>query len=151
MNTIKIFSNIYICTIVNAFIHTIMYFHNCVYESVWTDNMRRRSSSTLVFDILHKYPKDYRVIFVGDASMAPYEVTHAYGSVEHMNEEPGGIWLERLTRHFTASAWLNPEEQDYWSYTHSIEIIQRIMDKRMYPLTVKGIEDMTAQLAKVQS
>ena len=127
------------------------YFHNCVYESVWTDNMRRRTSSTLVFDILHKYPKDYRVIFVGDASMAPYEVTHAYGSVEHMNEEPGGLWLGRLTRHFSASAWLNPEEQDYWSYTHSIEIIQRIMDKRMYPLTVKGIEDMTAQLAKVQS
>ena len=124
------------------------YFHNFVYESLWTDNLRRHNERTSLYDILHTYGKDYKVIFVGDASMAPYEISSPYGSVEHMNQEPGAAWMQRLTDHFDKVAWLNPVNESHWGYTHSIGMTQQLIDKRMYPLTVAGLGDAIAYLAK---
>lgn len=124
------------------------YFHNCVYEYVWKDNERRAASAMPTFDLLHTYAQDYRVIFIGDASMSPYELLSVGGSVEHMNAETGQVWLKRFINHFDKVAWLNPEHQQYWQYTQSIDIIKNIMQGQMFPMTLQGIEDMTRFLAR---
>ncbi|MDT8321035.1 MAG: VWA domain-containing protein [Xanthomonadales bacterium] len=116
------------------------YFHNCVYEGVWKDNKRRHSERLPVLDLLHKYPADYKLIFVGDATMSPYEIHYAGGSVEHWNEEPGAAWLQRLLDTYPKAVWLNPQPLDRWDYTPSIRMINELMDERMFPLTVSGIE-----------
>ena len=117
------------------------YFHNFIYESVWKDNSRRNSERTTVFDILHKYTPDYKVIFVGDATMSPYEIVSPGGSVEHWNEEPGAIWMKRLMDVFPRLIWLNPEQEQHWEYSQSLQITQEIIGKdRMFPLTLKGLE-----------
>ncbi len=124
------------------------YFHNCLYDYVWKDNLRRSSSRMNTWDLMHTYGKDYRVIFVGDASMAPYELMSNGGSVEYTNEESGAIWLKRMRLHFSKTAWLNPEEQSYWGYTQTIAAIRDIFDQHMFPMSLKGIEDMTRYLAR---
>lgn len=124
------------------------YFHNCLYEYVWTDNARRNASAILTTDILHKYASDYRVIFVGDASMSPYELLSVGGSVEYMNQDTGQAWLKRITEHFDKVAWLNPETQSYWRYTQTIGLIKELMNGHMYPMTLHGIEDMTKYMAR---
>lgn len=124
------------------------YFHNFIYEGVWKDNMRRWSERTPVWDIIHKYGPDYRVIFVGDATMSPYEVLSAGGSVEHFNEEPGAVWMQRLTQHFQKLIWLNPEHQHVWSGTQSIVQVRQLVDSHMYPLTLKGIEEAMRYLSR---
>jgi uncharacterized protein with von Willebrand factor type A (vWA) domain len=116
------------------------YFHNCVYESVWKDNRRRHTARTPTLEMLHTYSSDYKLIFVGDATMSPYEITHSGGSVEHMNQEPGAVWLARLLEVYPYAIWLNPQPETMWDYTSSIEIIRRIMSKRMFPLTLNGLE-----------
>lgn len=115
------------------------YFHNCLYEYVWKDNRRRHEERILTTDILHKYNKDYKIIFVGDASMAPYELTHAGGSVEHTNAEAGITWLKRIKDQFPYMVWLNPTLPDYWNYTHSIKLINEFTENRMFPLTINGL------------
>ncbi len=124
------------------------YFHNCLYDHVWKDNLRRSSSRMSTYDLLHKYGRDYRVIFVGDASMAPYELMSNGGSVEYMNDEAGVVWLQRVRRHFSKTAWLNPEDDSYWGYTQTIAAIKQIFEDKMYPMTLKGIEDMTRYLSR---
>lgn len=124
------------------------YFHNFIYESVWKNNFRRWSERTSIYDIIHKYGSDYRVIFVGDASMSPYEIQAVGGSVEHFNEEPGAVWMQRLTHHFQKVVWLNPEPEKHWKMTPSTEMTQQLLDQRMHPLTLKGIEDAMKYLSK---
>ncbi|GBL02830.1 VWA domain-containing protein [Glaciecola sp. KUL10] len=124
------------------------YFHNCVYEGVWKDNMRRGSDIIDTHQIIHKYGSDYKVIFVGDATMGPYEITYPGGSVEHWNEEPGSAWMERLLNHFEYAVWLNPQPEAYWSYHASLQIMKEIMRDRMYPLTVEGLTDGIKTLLK---
>lgn len=124
------------------------YFHNCLYDHVWTDNARRVASAMPTLDLLHKYASDYRVIFVGDAAMSPYELLSRGGSVEYMNDEPGQVWLKRVTAHFDKVAWLNPEQSGFWRYTQTIGLIRELMDGHMYPMTLQGIEDMTKYLAR---
>jgi uncharacterized protein with von Willebrand factor type A (vWA) domain len=124
------------------------YFHNFIYEGVWKDNFRRWSERTSVWDIIHKFGPDYRVIFVGDASMSPYEIMAVGGSVEHFNEEPGAVWMQRLTHHFQKLIWLNPEPQRAWSGTQSIQQARQLVGERMYPLTIKGIEEGMKYLSK---
>lgn len=124
------------------------YFHNCLYDYVWKDNNRRQSSRMETFDLFHTYGKDYRVIVVGDASMAPYELFSEGGSVEYMNAETGVVWLQRLRKHFEKTAWLNPEEQNYWQYTQTIQGIKQVFEDHMYPMTLKGLEDMTKYLSR---
>ncbi|MEI5639497.1 vWA domain-containing protein [Pseudoalteromonas sp. UG3-2] len=115
------------------------YFHNCVYEHVWQDNNRRDSELLDTYQLINRYGSDYRLIFVGDATMGPYEITYPGGSVEHWNEEAGAAWLQRLTNHFEKVAWLNPQPQSHWPYYYSIGLIDELMAKRMYPLTVEGL------------
>ena len=124
------------------------YFHNCVYEYVWTENARRSASAVPTLDVLHKYGSDYRVIFVGDAAMSPYELLSVGGSVEYMSQDTGQAWLKRITNHFDKVAWLNPETPSYWQYTQTIGLIKDIMQGHMYPMTLHGIEDMTKYLAR---
>ena len=124
------------------------YFHNCVYEYVWTENARRNASAVPTLDLLHKYGSDYRVIFVGDAAMSPYELLSVGGSVEYMSQDTGQAWLKRITNHFDKVAWLNPETPSYWQYTQTIGLIKDIMQGHMYPMTLHGIEDMTKYLAR---
>ena len=124
------------------------YFHNCVYEYVWTENARRSASAVPTLDVLHKYGSDYRVIFVGDAAMSPYELLSVGGSVEYMSQDTGQAWLKRITNHFDKVAWLNPEAPSYWQYTQTIGLIKDIMQGHMYPMTLHGIEDMTKYLAR---
>lgn len=116
------------------------YFHNFIYESVWKDNHRRWSERIQTLDVLHKYSSDYKVIFVGDAAMSPYEITHVGGSVEHWNPEAGVNWMKRLTDVYGKVIWLNPEHAKYWGSTPSIGIIQRLLEGRMYPLTLEGLD-----------
>jgi uncharacterized protein with von Willebrand factor type A (vWA) domain len=116
------------------------YFHNFVYESVWTDNRRRHGERTPMLEILRTYPRDYRVIFVGDASMSPYEIMQPGGSIEHWNDESGAVWMQRLTERFHRHAWLNPEPEDRWSYTASIGIVRQLLVDRMFPMTLEGLD-----------
>jgi uncharacterized protein with von Willebrand factor type A (vWA) domain len=115
------------------------YFHNCVYDHVWRDNARRRFDRVATWDILHKYGPDWKVIFVGDAAMSPYELHEAGGSVEYMNEEPGVVWLKRIADHFRRVIWWNPEPQRGWEYTRSTQIVLHAIGPRMFPLTLDGI------------
>lgn len=124
------------------------YFHNFLYESVWTRNVRRHAETTPTFDILHKYSKDYKIIFVGDATMAPYEITHAGGSIEHYNEEAGAAWMQRVTRKFEQLVWINPTPKQYWEHSYSIGLVRELIDDRMFPLSVKGLEEAMARLTK---
>ncbi|HEU4969251.1 VWA domain-containing protein [Sphingomonas sp.] len=124
------------------------YFHNCLYEGVWKDNRRRFSERTPTWDVLHKYGHDYKVIFVGDASMSPYEVTHPGGSVEHFNEEAGAVWMHRVTNTYPAAAWLNPVPEKHWGYSQSIAILRELMNGRMFPLTLEGLDDAMRELSR---
>ncbi|MUO79665.1 VWA domain-containing protein [Agrobacterium vitis] len=124
------------------------YFHNCLYERVWKDNRRRRTDLIPTEEIIRTYGPDYRVIFVGDAAMSPYEITMIGGSVEHWNGEPGALWLSRITAHFRKCLWLNPMQQEHWDYTHSIGLISRLMGGRMHPLTLGGLEDAARELSR---
>ncbi|MBX6421863.1 MAG: VWA domain-containing protein [Nevskia sp.] len=117
------------------------YFHNFVYESVWKDNARRHSERIPLYDVLHKYTPDYRVIFVGDATMSPYEILHPGGSVEHWNEEAGAVWFKRLLDAYPRAIWLNPEPEERWEYTPSIQAtLQLLGADRMFPLTLQGLD-----------
>ncbi|MEE4277255.1 MAG: VWA domain-containing protein [Halieaceae bacterium] len=124
------------------------YFHNFFYESVWQNNVRRHAERTSMMDILHKYAHDYKVIIVGDASMSPYEILQPGGSVEHWNEEPGEVWLKRVLGTYEKAVWINPIPEDEWEYTQSIAITHKMMDGRMYPLTLKGLEEAMAYLSR---
>ena len=116
------------------------YFHNCVYDFMWKNNRRRYSEKFSTWDLIRKYNKDYKLIFVGDATMSPYEILQPGGSVEYNNEEPGAEWLQRLTNAFPKFAWINPEPQGVWGYRQSISVIQQLMNQRMFPLTLPGLE-----------
>jgi uncharacterized protein with von Willebrand factor type A (vWA) domain len=124
------------------------YFHNCLYESVWQKNIRRTNEQTMTWDLLNKYGSDYKVIFIGDAMMAPYEVTHAGGSVEHWNEEAGALWLQRLKDKFDKVVWINPAPETHWGNGGSLGIIKQIFEDEMYPLTLEGLEKAMKQLSK---
>ncbi|PKR81684.1 VWA domain-containing protein [Brumimicrobium salinarum] len=122
------------------------YFHNCLYENVWKNNERRWEEKTPTETIFNTFNEDYRVIFVGDASMSPYEIVSRMGSVEHYNDEAGQVWLQRMIEHFPYFAWLNPVDKNEWKYTQSIGMIQKIMKNRMFPLTIGGIEEAVEAL-----
>ena len=124
------------------------YFHNCVYDFMWKNNRRRFAEKFPTWDIIRKYNKDYKLIFVGDATMSPYEILQPGGSVEYNNEEAGAEWLQRLTHAFPRFVWINPEPQGVWQYRQSIAIVQQLMGQRMYPLTLKGIEEAMRLLTK---
>ncbi|MFK4871250.1 vWA domain-containing protein [Novosphingobium sp. ZW T3_23] len=124
------------------------YFHNCLYEGVWKDNRRRWSQRTPTWDLLHKFGHDYKVIFVGDAAMSPYEVSHPGGSVEHMNEESGATWLGRVAQTYPATAWLNPTPEIQWSYSSSTRMIRDIMGGAMFPLTLDGLDAAMRELTR---
>jgi len=124
------------------------YFHNCPYEGVWKDNKRRFSERTPMWDLLHKFPHDYKVVMVGDASMSPYEITHPGGSVEHFNEESGAVWMHRITNTYPATVWLNPVPEKQWGYSQSTKIIKELMTDRMYPLTIEGLDDAMRELVR---
>ena len=124
------------------------YFHNFIYESVWSKSIRRHAETTSTFDILHKYSKDYKIIFVGDATMAPYEVTHVGGSIEHYNDEAGAVWIKRLTDVFNNVVWINPTPKDFWEHSYSIEVVRELVEDRMFPLSVKGLEEAMTLLTK---
>jgi hypothetical protein len=124
------------------------YFHNCPYERVWKNNRRRHEEVIPTWQVLRTYGPDYKLIFVGDASMSPYEITMAGGSVEHWNEEAGTVWMDRLTGHYRRSAWLNPTPKSGWAHVRSIKMLNDLMEGRMYPLTVAGIDEMTRELSR---
>lgn len=124
------------------------YFHNFLYESVWTKSHRRHAETTPIFEVMNKYSKDYKVIFVGDATMAPYEITHTGGSIEHYNEEAGAIWMKRMSESFDNMVWINPTPKDYWEHSYSIEIVKELLEDKMFPLTVKGLEGAMGSLLK---
>jgi uncharacterized protein with von Willebrand factor type A (vWA) domain len=122
------------------------YFHNCLYEAVWKDNRRRHNEKFPTWDVLHKFPHDYKVIFVGDATMSPYEITYPGGSVEHWNEEAGAVWLDRVAQIYEHVVWLNPVPEKHWEYTPSIGLINQIISNRMYPLTLGGLDSAMREL-----
>lgn len=122
------------------------YFHNCIYESVWQDNTRRHTDRMSTWDVLHKYPPDYKLIFVGDASMSPYEIVYPGGAVEHWNEEAGQVWVRRFLSTWSRAVWLNPVPQRQWPYTESIGLMNKLMEGRMYPLTLAGLDDAISEL-----
>jgi uncharacterized protein with von Willebrand factor type A (vWA) domain len=124
------------------------YFHNFLYESVWRDNRRRNSERFPTFDVLHKYPHDYKLIFVGDASMSPYEIGYPGGSVEHHNEEAGAVWLQRMLGVYHRAIWLNPTPEERWGYYESIGMVRNLMGDRMYPLTLEGLDRGMRELAR---
>ena len=124
------------------------YFHNCVYEGVWKNNRRRNAERLDTWKLLHTYPHDYKVIFVGDASMSPFELTHEGGSVEHWNEEPGLTWLQRIAATYPKAVWLNPSSEKYWSYSPSISLVSRALEGRMFPLTLDGIDRAMRELVR---
>ena len=124
------------------------YFHNCVYEHLWQSNRRRRDQVTATQDIINKYSPDYKLIFVGDATMSPYEILSPNGSVEYNNKEAGAVWINRLIDHFPHFAWLNPEPESIWEYRQSIDIMKNLMKDRMYPVTLNGLESAMRQLSK---
>ena len=124
------------------------YFHNCLYDFVWKDNRRRHSERTRTWELLHKYGHDYKVIFVGDATMSPYEILQPGGSVEYFNEEPGAAWVKRVADVYPKCVWLNPEPEEIWPYRQSIAILKELMGGRMYPTTLEGLERAMRVLAK---
>lgn len=124
------------------------YFHNFIYDGVWKEHRRRMNERIDTFDILHKYSHDYRVIFVGDATMAPYEITHSGGSVEHWNEEAGAIWMQRVQDTFDKVIWINPTPEDTWEYSTSVALTKKLVEDQMFPLTIRGIEDGMNVLSK---
>jgi len=124
------------------------YFHNCVYDFMWKNNRRRYSEKFPTWDLIRKYNKDYKLIFVGDATMSPYEILQPGGSVEYNNEEAGAEWLQRLTHAFPKFAWINPEPQGVWGYRQSISIVAQLMNQRMFPLTLQGLEGAMRLLSK---
>jgi uncharacterized protein with von Willebrand factor type A (vWA) domain len=124
------------------------YFHNCVYERVWRENRRRGDTSVDTLELLRTYGPDYKLVFVGDATMSPYEVIQPGGSVEHFNTESGKVWMDRLTGHFRRAAWLNPAAESHWRVTPSISILRDLMQNRMFPLTLRGLDDMTRELSR---
>lgn len=124
------------------------YFHNCVYDFMWKNNRRRFAEKFPTWDVIRKYNKDYKLVFVGDATMSPYEIVQPGGSVEYNNEEAGAEWLQRLTHAFPRHAWINPEPQGVWQYRQSIAIIQQLVGGRMFPLSLKGLEDAMRLLSK---
>ena len=124
------------------------YFHNCLYEAVWKDNRRRDVEKIPTWDVLHKFPHDYKVIFVGDATMSPYEITYPGGSVEHWNEEPGAIWMVRVMQIYPSCVWLNPTPERYWDHTQSINVVRQIMGERMFPLTLDGLDRAMRELVR---
>ncbi len=124
------------------------YFHNCVYDFLWKNNKRRYAEKFPTWDIIRKYNKDHKLIFVGDATMSPYEIVQPGGSVEYNNEEPGAAWLQRLTHAYPKFAWINPEPQGVWQYRQSISMIQELMGQKMYPLNLRGLEEAMRSLSK---
>ena len=125
------------------------YFHNCPYEGLWKDNRRRRTDVIPTWDVLHKYPSEYKVIVVGDATMSPYEITYAGGSVEHWNEEPGGLWIQRFVEQFPNFAWLNPVKSGAWEYTGSIQLIRELIGPdRMFEMTLEGLDGAMKELGR---
>lgn len=125
------------------------YFHNCPYEAVWRSNRRRRVEVIPVWDVLHKYPGDYKVVIVGDAAMAPSEITHPGGSVEHWNEEAGGVWLRRILETYPHAVWLNPTPESWWAHTYSVQLVREIIGpQRMFPLTLDGVDRAMKALAR---
>lgn len=125
------------------------YFHNCLYESVWKDNRRRHADKTATWDVLHTFPRDYKVILVGDASMSPYEISYPGGAVEHWNEEAGAVWLARLAEAYPSLAWINPVPQAHWEHTASIQMVRQIIGaQRMFPMTLAGVEAATKALVR---
>ncbi|MFQ3364574.1 MAG: hypothetical protein ACI883_001550 [Candidatus Azotimanducaceae bacterium] len=124
------------------------YFHNFIYESVWKDNRRRMAERMPTAEVLNKFSQDYKVVFVGDATMAPYEITHAGGSVEHWNEEPGAAWMEKFSTIYDKVIWLNPTPQETWEYSSSVMMTQELVGGNMFPLTIKGLEEGMGNLSK---
>ena len=124
------------------------YFHNCLYESVWKDNSRRWTERTPTWDVLHKFPGDYKVVFVGDAAMSPYEIAMPGGSVEHWNEEAGQTWLQRVLNVYQHAVWLNPVAEANWRYSQSTTIIRTLFEDRMYPLTLDGLDRAMRELTR---
>lgn len=124
------------------------YFHNCVYESVWRSNARRRSERTPTLDLIHRLPPDWRLVIVGDAAMAPYEITHVHGSVEHDNTEAGAAWLQRLFAHFRRAAWINPLPRPAWDYTVSVGLVRQLIEQRMYPMSLRGLDEAIRTLSR---
>lgn len=124
------------------------YFHNFIYESVWKNNLRRSNETTALYDVLHKYSSDYKVIFVGDAAMAPYEITQAGGSIEHWNEEAGAIWMQRVTDHFDKVVWINPLPENYWGTGGSLGITRELVEDHMYPMSIEGLESAMKYLSR---
>ncbi|RLA47992.1 MAG: hypothetical protein DRR06_00705 [Gammaproteobacteria bacterium] len=124
------------------------YFHNMLYDFVWRDNFRRFQEKTETYDVFHKYASDYKVIFIGDASMSPYEIESAGGSVEYYNKESGAIWMERLTDIYDKVVWLNPVREDYWEHTPTIQRVRELVEGRMFPLTLGGLDEGMALLTK---
>ena len=124
------------------------YFHNCLYEGVWKDNRRRHAERTPTWDVLHKFGHDWKVVFVGDAAMSPYEVSHPGGSVEHFNEEAGAVWLQRVAQTYPACVWLNPTPEAHWGYSQSTKVIRELIGGHMYPLTLGGLDDAMRQLTR---
>ena len=122
------------------------YFHNCLYEKVWKDNRRRHNDFTSTYEVLHTYPHDYKVIFVGDASMSPYEIVYPGGSVEHWNEESGEVWMRRVIGIYEHAVWLNPTPEKLWGYSASTAMVKELMGQRMYPLTLEGLDRAMREL-----
>jgi uncharacterized protein with von Willebrand factor type A (vWA) domain len=124
------------------------YFHNCLYDYVWKNNYRRQQEQMSTYDILHKYSSDYKVIFVGDASMAPYEISSPGGSVEYNNEEAGSVWMQRMAQTYEKLIWINPVQAKYWDYTPSIQMLRDLVEGKMFPLTLGGLEQGMSSLTR---
>ena len=124
------------------------YFHNFIYETVWKDNRRRQNERVYTEDIIHKYSGDYKIIFVGDATMAPYEITNPGGSIEHWNEEAGALWMKRMVGLYDKLVWLNPVPEEHWEYSASVELTRSLVEENMFPLTIRGLEESMAFLSK---
>src|ERR1700684_3349325 len=124
------------------------YFHNCLYEKVWRENRRRWGATITPFQVLHTYPHDYKVVFVGDAAMSPYEIMAPGGSVEHFNEEAGRVWMERVVATYPSCVWLNPVPEREWETTASIRLMRQVMGSRMYPLTIEGLDGAMRELGR---
>ncbi len=124
------------------------YFHNFIYDFVWKNNVRRFSEKTSVLDVLHKYASDYKVIFIGDASMSPYEITHSGGNLEYHNDEAGAVWMQRIAEVYPKLVWINPLPEEYWQRTHSIKLVRDLVENRMFPLTLEGLDRAMSYLSK---